>query len=135
MQVGRCGRQTFTPRIASKTLARALSRAALAEFWRQYCHVPLWTSTLDQDFELAISSLGQTVANLYFASVTIPFKGRRHGGVTGLGLGLNTSTAAKRHFNQGINTGGVQGSAIGAGTGRINDLDRLGASRGGTKEG
>ena len=34
-----------------------------------------------------------------------------------------------------INTGGIQGSAIGAGTGGLADLNSLGAQTGGTKEG
>ncbi|VFU08992.1 hypothetical protein [Methylocella tundrae] len=62
--------------------------------------------------------------------------GSATGGVNGFGAGFNAPTGGiKDASNQGINTGGVIGSAIGSGTGGIRDLNTLGAGTGGTSEG
>ncbi len=62
--------------------------------------------------------------------------GSNTGGIAGVGLGINAPTGGIHDaFNQGILTGGVQGTAIGAGVGGLSDLNALGASTGGTKEG
>jgi len=57
------------------------------------------------------------------------------GGVNGVGRGLGAGSGGIKDLaDNGINTGGLNGSAIGAGSGGLQDLNSLGANTGGIRE-
>ncbi|MGO9674139.1 MAG: hypothetical protein ACLPSF_08240 [Methylocella sp.] len=135
--VGRAGAGSTSTVAQPPTSATPVSHARSAAMISGYAHIGAGTGGLGLGMGNAIGGLRDTaIGSGVGGRDDLTSFGTGTGGVIGAGTGLNApSGGIKDAFNQGIATGGVQSSAIGAGVGGLNDLNSFGASTGGAKEG